>query len=170
MAKKYNPNVVDNIKKLMRSLNHLELKSVYVGIPAEKTERDAGDDGDDGPMNNATLGYIHEHGSPAANIPARPFMEPGIKDGAPLIEKYLRQAGSLQIKGATQDKVDRQLHLAGLAAQNAVRAVINAGVPPPLADSTLAARKRRGFKGEKSLIVTGQLRNAITYVVKEEEK
>ena len=40
------------------------------------------------------------------------------------------------------------------------------GFPGP-AESTLAAREAVGFKGTKSLIVTGQLRNAITFVVRE---
>jgi hypothetical protein len=34
-----------------------------------------------------------------------------------------------------------------------------------LAERTLAARKARGRTGEKPLIDTGQLRNAVTFVV-----
>ena len=35
-----------------------------------------------------------------------------------------------------------------------------------LSDATLETRESEGFKGTKALIVTGQMRNAITYVVK----
>ncbi|MFI5416190.1 MAG: hypothetical protein ACHQXJ_02430, partial [Nitrososphaerales archaeon] len=59
---------------------------------------------------------------------------------------------------------------AGIIAANACKKVINdqEGLKPP-APATLKARKyitASGFKGTKSLLVTGQVRNAITYVVK----
>jgi hypothetical protein len=48
-----------------------------------------------------------------------------------------------------------------------VRAFITAGQGfAPLAAATLAARRRKGRTGTKPLIDTGQLRRAITYVLR----
>ena len=61
------------------------------------------------------------------------------------------------------------LHRVGLTAQNSVRRVINAGVAPPLAASTLRSRRTRKVAkrtGTVALIDTGQLRNSITYVIR----
>ncbi|MDD1617199.1 MAG: hypothetical protein LUQ28_12105, partial [Methylococcaceae bacterium] len=56
---------------------------------------------------------------------------------------------------------------AGIVAQNSVKATITKGEGfEPLAESTIKARQRKGFKGTKPLIRTGQLRNSITYIVK----
>ena len=75
-------------------------------------------------------------------------------------------------KGATAalagDKtgIDQRLHAAGLVAETSVKNTINAGVEPALADSTIAARERRGRTGTVPLIDTGKLRNSIKYVVR----
>lgn len=49
------------------------MKEVLIGIPMSTTERP------DGEITNAELGYIHEYGAPEANIPARPFLIPGVE-------------------------------------------------------------------------------------------
>ena len=60
---------------------------------------------------------------------------------------------------------------AGLIAQNSVKATITAGEGfAPLAESTLAARKRRGVSRTKPLIDTGSLLNSITYVIRKAAK
>ena len=152
---------------------------VLVGVPAEKAQRKE----ENQPMNNATLAYIHDNGSPAANIPARPFMRPGIYAAQDKITGALR-AGAVQALDGKTAAVERSLNIAGLTAQSSIRGVINEGIAPPLADSTLEARARRGSKsakhelnarsqgmtlgnaGAKPLIDTGQLRNSINYVVR----
>jgi len=151
----------DNVAALLKSLHALTGREVLVGIPSTETDRkDKGD-----PMDNATLGYIHEFGAPAAGIPARPFLIPGVEEGRDAINKQLRAATEAGVTGNVNE-VDRRLHAAGLVAQNAVRARINSGIEPELSPLTIAARKRRGRKGDKPLIDTGQLRNAITYVIR----
>src|SRR5258708_13943696 len=70
--------------KLMASME------VLVGIPAEKAPRTSAE-AKSQPINNAALGYIHNYGSPTQNIPARPFMEPGITDSKAGIEKTLQR-------------------------------------------------------------------------------
>lgn len=116
-------------------------------------------------MNNATLAYIHDNGSPAANIPARPFMRPGIESVKGRIATSLEK-GALAVMHNESNGVEKALHIAGLTAQSAIRSKINQGIEPALAESTLAARRARGRQGTKPLIDTGQLRNSINYVVR----
>jgi hypothetical protein len=47
--------------------------------------------------------------------------------------------------------------------------MINSNVGPPLKPGTLAARRRRGLKRTNTLVDTGQMRNAVTYVVTEDD-
>jgi len=159
---------IDNLPALLRNLKRLGLKTVMVGVPGAKAGRKkVGKEAD--AMNNPTLAYIHEHGSPLDNIPARPFIAPGIKKAADKISKHLQKAGEVMLSTGDQDAVDRELHTVGTIAQRSIRSVINEGPPPALAKSTLAARRRRGHTGTVPLIDTGQLRNSITYVLKEEK-
>ena len=155
---------VDRLGNIVKEINDLTRKDVLIGIPEAETNRQD-EDGGSAPATNAALGYIHEHGSPANNIPARPFLIPGVKDAQGAIEKRLKQAADAALKG-DKAAVDRQMHSAGIEAQNSVKTKINSGDFEPLAPATLAQRKARGRTGTKPLIDTGQLRNSITYVVR----
>lgn len=139
---------------LQKRIAVMTSQSVYVGVPSTKIERQ-----DKEPINNAQLAYIHETGSPAANIPARPFMHPGIEAVQSKITSMFMDLAS--------GKADpsKQLNLIGMLAQSSIRRYITDGKFAPLSPSTLAARRRRGFSGTKPLIVTGQLRASITYVI-----
>lgn len=119
-------------------------------------------------IDNATLGYIHEHGAPSVNIPARPFLVPGVQQARDQITKVLSQGVEAVTNGNRQAAMN-SLDKAGLIAQNAVRRKITEGPFVPLKPRTLAARRARGRTGEKPLIDTGQLRRSITYVVRETE-
>lgn len=152
---------VDNMAAIMRALHSLTGRDVLVGIPSERSERlDKGE-----PIDNATLGYIHEFGAPRANIPARPFLFPGVEDARPEVLERFAKATEAALQGK-DGEVERQLHTAGLIAQNKVRARINEGIAPELSESTIKARQARGRTGTKPLIDTGQLRNSITYVIR----
>lgn len=166
-----------NAAKLVKNhLPHLQLafgkltkQEVLAGVPKGDPSREDLAEEEKSAMNNATLAYIHDKGSPAANIPARPFMEPGIKDAKDRIVEQLGIAAKrvLTVKsGKTASDIDKDLHKVGLTTQSAIRNRINAGPPPPLAESTLKARRKRGRKGTKPLIDTGQLRNSINYVIR----
>lgn len=152
--------------RLARGLQALTGQQVMVGIPAADAERRADPEtGKRPPINNAGIGYIMEHGAPDAGIPARPHMESGIADVQPRIETALRDAALAAMKGDAA-AVTRSLNAAGLIAQAGIRRKITTGPFQPLAESTLAARRRRGRSGEKPLIDTGQYRNSITYVIR----
>ena len=134
--------------------------AVLVGIPQGSVRKDD-------EINNATLLAINEFGSPMNNIPPRPVMSIGIRKAQDEIAEQFRTAVKDVLKkgGAA---IRTYYERAGIVAANSIKKVINAqdGIKPPAA-STLSSRKSKGFAGTKSLIVTGQMRNAITYVVKE---
>ena len=63
----------EDVAKAMASLAKTH---ILVGI-ASGSKGDARTDG--GPKNHE-LGFIHEYGSPSSNIPARPFLIPGVRN------------------------------------------------------------------------------------------
>lgn len=113
-----------------------------------------------GEVNNASLAYIHEYGSPANNIPARPFLGPGV-------ERSVDQIGAVLIRGAQQfltgdrGAVHRSLNQAGVVAQGAVQQYMVSGTFAPLQPATI---RRKG--SSRPLIDTGQLRQAVTYQIR----
>lgn len=165
-------NEVFDISKAMRALTQ---RSVLVGIPVDAVRSD-----DDGPITNAQLGYIHENGSPDNNLPARPFLMPGIRAVHPQIVDQLRGAGKAALKGNTAG-VLKALERAGIIAQNSVRAQFVDNDWQALSETTLNRRpvtardddgkpvkygKSRQERGAVNpLIDKGELRKSITYVV-----
>lgn len=134
--------------------------AVLVGIPEEETDRT-----DDEGINNATLLAINNFGAPSAGIPARPVMEIGIRQAQPAIAAEFGKAAKAALSQGLP-ALSQYYNRVGIIASNSVKKAINSqeGIEPPAA-ATLDAREARGFKGTKALIVTGQMRNAITYVV-----
>ncbi|KWN75795.1 hypothetical protein [Burkholderia ubonensis] len=151
----------DRLNEVLKSIAGLVQKEVLVGVPDSTAGRK--DQGE--PLSNAEIGYILENGSPANNIPARPHLVPGVQDARPKFEPQLQKGVEAALDGDLE-KVERSLNRAGLVAQNSVRAKINSNIQPKLADSTLAARRRRGVTRENTLVDTAQYRNSITYVVR----
>jgi hypothetical protein len=151
----------DAMAKLMKSLHALTGRDVLVGVPTTRADRKEKGE----PVNNAEIGYWQEFGAPAANIPARPHLIPGVEAAADDINKQFRAAAVAALRGEAHE-VDRRMNAAGLLAQNSVRRLIGDGLVPELAARTLAARRARGRTGEKPLIDTGQYRNSITYVIR----
>lgn len=152
---------VTDLKKVIESLKNDE---VLVGVPAQDTSRkDA--DGEDNGITNAAILAINEFGSPVNNIPPRPVLSTGIRNSKDQIAEQFKKAAQLSLAQGSA-AVDRFYERAGIIASNACKQVINEQDGfEPLAASTLKSRKRKGFQGENALIVTGQLKNSITYVV-----
>ncbi len=186
MAKSGLKIVKDSVPKLFKALSSFPRMDVLVGVPEENAERKSPDDKH--PINNAALAYIHNYGAPEAGIPQREFMRPGILAVKPQIIKYFKLAGDAGLKGDTA-KVERYMTAVGLICQNSIRATIQAGLDPALAESTLKARARlanrkkgiaisKGARkqlttGEISttpLIVTGGLLKSLTYVLRKNKK
>jgi hypothetical protein len=164
MAKTGDMKVVyDGHKKFMDAMKALNTVDVKVGIPDSAPARKA-DEGDFDPQSNAAIGYIQENGSDLAGIPPRPFLIPGVKK----VEKQIAEEFKKAAQECFEDPsaVIKRLTRAGIIAMNSVKQTLTLGEGfPELADSTLAAREARGFKGTRPLIETQQLRGSITYVL-----
>lgn len=145
--------------KFNEVIKRFKKDAVLVGIPQGDDPRESNE------INNATLLAINNFGSPANNIPPRPVMQIGIRNAQEKIaEQFAIAARDALSKGPAA--LATCYERAGIIASNSIKKVINdqEGIDGP-ASSTLKARESRGFKGTKALVVTGQMRNAITYVV-----
>lgn len=132
-------------------------KDVLVGVPAGEPRTEGG-------ITNAELGYLLDTGSPTQNIPPRPWLRPGIEDAKEAIKSALKAAAKAAVVG-NEEGVIAGLTKAGIAAENAVKRRINSNVPPPLAESTIAKRRRRGVTRTNTLVDTGEFRNSVRYVI-----
>lgn len=180
----------DRSKGILAALKKMTGEEVLVGIPETKTSRPSGE------VTNAELGYIHEFGAPGANIPARPFLIPGVRKAKAAAAARLRTAALAALDG-NADKAHRELVLAGIIAENSVKAVLTNGDFVPLQPGTVAARFRgretasrrpseerymqliragaspqaaQEAAGIRPLINTGALRRSITSVVRKVRK
>jgi hypothetical protein len=157
---------IDKLGNFLDNVSTLVENDVLVGVPTDDDDRDDGV----GVMNNATLALIHDRGAPEANIPARPFMVPGIENAKSKIASNFKKAGEAQLDGNNGEAI-KALHRVGIVATNAIRDKIITGPFQKLADSTLRARKNRKIsprQGEAPLLDTGQMKNAINYVVRDD--
>ena len=147
----------DKSKEYIKAFQSLSAHELFVGVPSESVNRDD-------KINNAQLAYIHENGSPANNIPARPFLLLGVKDSYPkVIEIFKESVKNMTVAG----EMEKGLHKAGQISVDSVKKrIVNQVGFIPLAESTLIARQAKGFKGTKALIRTGQLLNSIKFVVR----
>jgi len=148
----------DETKSLLANILKMASRRVLIGIPADSPSRDGET------LSNAAIGYLQENGSTIKNIPPRPFLIPGVEAARPraidALEKYAGQALS------DPETIDKGLHAAGMIARDSVKQrIISQEGFEVLSDRTLKARRKKGFKGEKALIRTGQLLNSISYVV-----
>lgn len=157
----------DFTKEFNQAVKRFQKDAVLVGIPSDENSRDEAGQ----PIGNAALLAINVFGSPKNNIPPRDVMKSGIKNAqADIAVQFKKAAQEALSKGV--GALDTYYNRAGIIASNSIKRAINDQDWPPAADnggpadSTLAARQSRGFKGTKSLVVTGQMRNAITYVVR----
>lgn len=180
----------DKVNSVIGSITQLVGKEVLVGIPESNANRQ--DDGSSGHPTNAMIGYVMETGSPARNVPARPWLVPGTRESQRDWMPHLRGAASAALDGQPQ-RSDQELASAGVVAESGVKRKINSNIPPPLSPATIRGRKyarqtqsRRANEqqyldqvasgvdpgtaqtaaGIVALVNTGQLRNAVTSVVR----
>ena len=180
--------LVDKLPNLKAAIANMTKKAAFVGVPSETTNIRS--EFNEGAVNNASLAYIHQNGSPAKNIPARPFMTIGIEAAKKAVDEQLKKAAKknldLNNKGGVSD-LTAGLKLAGQIAENKIKEAINSSIDPQLSEATLRARARRGRKGAKAellsraagnapstanartLVNTGALRNSIKYVIREDK-
>lgn len=180
----------NHLRELRKQLQALAKKEVLVGIPAENSTREHG-----GEINNAELLYIqshgvrsasmrkemqgnldagmkyskaHElylqsHGSPMYHVPPRPVLEPAIASQKEAIGKLISAASKSALEGKPA-QCEANLNKAGMVAVSAARGWFEnpANGWPPNAPYTI---KKKG--SSQPLIDTGEMRKAITYVVRD---
>lgn len=173
--------VADMAAKIRQAINALTEKDVYIGVPAENAGSRAGG------INNAELSYIHEFGAPAAGIPARPHLLPGMDDIRGEAADLLKGAAKKALKGNVV-AVESALKRIGLLGQKAVRARFQNNDWAPLKESTLdyaapkkdaegntlkdrkgnvkRGKSRRDKEKINPLLNTGQLMKSHTYVIR----
>ena len=157
-----NVKVVDNLPDLLKRIKTLTKSDVLVGIPSTAGNEPGSQ------ISLASVGYIQEHGSPVKNIPARPFLTPGVADARDAIVRGMKKGAQAALKGdagGLQGAFDE----AGLAAVVAVKMRIDSIIPPPLSPATLYNRQRRKDQPNKRttpLRDKNDLYKAIQYVVR----
>lgn len=157
MAKR--PPKQDRVDEVIRAIHRMDQRRVLVGFPEGAHDRSNSE------INNASLAYIHEHGSPAANIPARPFLTPGIEDAEDAVVAEFRQGAAQALTSNNPDAVlERTLNRVGLIAVGSVQKKIVTGPFVPLKPATI---RRKG--SSKPLIDTGQMRQAVSYVIRDRQ-
>ncbi len=116
---------------------------------------------------NAAIAYLNDQGSPAQNLPARPFMLPGIDNARVDLQRVFELGGRETLDGV-DGAAPRMLNRAGLVAQRSIRLKIVNGPFAPLSPRTLAARRSRRPPNTSTtpLRDTGQLLRSINYVVR----
>ncbi len=158
----------DRTGELLKAIVALTQREVLIGIPADAPARTP-EPGEPAPPSNALIGYKMETGDPEMNLPARPFLVPGVEAIKDKAIARLKKAGEDALKGDL-GKVDQALHAVGLMGQSSVQAKITDGPFVPLAPRTLAQRRARGRTGDRPLIDTGQLRRSVNYVIRTKGK
>lgn len=184
---------VDDVMKQIRALTKTE---ALIGVPDENAGRDPVEGQEKTPISNAEIGYVMEFGMPEKNVPARPFLVPGVEDAKTRVGDILK-AGAIKALRGDKDAASQSLEKAGLVASVAVKKKITDGPFVPLSPKTVAERyrQRNGTtrrKGENNylglvasgidpavaqaqsgirpLINTAQLRNSITSVIRPKGK
>lgn len=159
MSVKIGLNIQKDIsKQILSDIKRLTKTDVLVGIPAEGNNREDG-------MNNATLGYMNETGDPERNIPARPFLVPGVEAAKGDIAKQFGKAAEAALDGRNEAVANRLGEAGQRAAQSVQNTIVN-GEYAPLSERTIAARKKRGVDDDKPLIDTAKMYQSITYIVR----
>ena len=141
------------LKGFLERFREIGKPKVYIGVPASKNGMH------EGGINMATLLAIHVLGAPSRGIPQRDPLRP------PLIANAQRYSDllALGLKNALSNGTDPKIvyEKIGIVATNDVKDYFITGNFKPLNQKTI---DRKG--SSKPLISTGELRNSITYEVR----
>lgn len=121
-------------------------KRVTVGIHESDSSRD------DQGATNAQIGATHEFG--AQNIPARPWLVPGVESGN---QEYIETMRHELSNGASPESL---LPMLGVLAVSNVQQYMTELRSPPNAQSTIERKK-----SSNPLIDTGELKSSVTFEV-----
>ena len=157
----------EKLKDRLQCLRYLATHTVEVGLTSSASGR------------SRALLAIHEHGSPAMHIPARPVVKPALAQASVQAEmaSAMQKACASALEGDL-DGVTAALERSGQAGVNGIHAYIDKGVPPPNAPVTLTGGwirnpvsgkpvKVKGKSGTTPLVDTGQLYDDFDYEIRE---
>lgn len=184
---------LDNTEDIKAILNEIQKESVYLGVPEEKSSRNAesvtnaelaflhtngvrssqmrNEMDDTGlPYSQAMQAFLAEHGSPLWRVPPRPIIQPAIEDeeNMEMIKEQMKAVLDAFIKSKT--KGAEELEKLGLMGQNILRDWFDNPKNnwAPNSPYTIAIKEEKGSTDPKPLIDTGQLRKSMTYVIRKE--
>ena len=101
----------DRTKDVYAAIRSLTSKEVLIGIPAAAGDHKTPEGGQTS-ISKAAIGYILETGSPARNLPARPFLAPGVASYQDRAAKRLKTIGRKALDGDTR-QIDQGLAAVG---------------------------------------------------------
>lgn len=142
---------LENFRRVKKLVSELKDGRAYVKVGVVGEAAAEGRNG----LTNAQLAAYQEFGT--ETIPARSFINAPFESNKGKYKRALYELLPKVLEGALS--VTRALNLVGAAAAKDMRAAIRAGIPPPNASATIAA------KGSSTpLIDTGQLLRSISHV------
>ena len=147
------------LKAKLQEINDATSKHLVVGVLgplAEAMHKQA--DPSEPAVTVAQVAAKNHFGAPG--VPARPFITIALRRKQAPITKVVDAALKAVTEGRSSG--ERALELVGLFVQGQIQETISEGVAPPNSPQTIA---RKG--SSKPLIDTGQLRQSITYAVRE---
>ena len=157
----------EKLKDRLQCLRYLATHTVEVGLTSSASGR------------SRTLLAIHEYGSPAMHIPARPVVKPALSQAfvRAKMASAMRNACASALDGDLSG-VTAALEESGQAGVDGIHAYIDAGIPPPNAPVTLTGGwirnpvsgkpvKVKGKSGTTPLVDTGQLYNDFDFEIRE---
>lgn len=143
-VRRKNPNSTSDLIEFAKKL---EKKAVYIGLPAGT----AGD--------LAMIGAVHQFGSETRGIPARPWLDKGVEAGADRYQAIAKKSVTRVLTGKLS--VPSYYRILGEAGSASVKNYIRTATFVPLSPYTIKKKK-----SSKPLIDTGQMRNSVTYEVR----
>jgi hypothetical protein len=144
--------VKDEAPKLTKTVRALEGYVATVSFEGGRRDSD---------LSNAQIAYLNEHGSPARNVPARPFVGPGVKEALPELKAVARQVAKKALTSLNPGDVASGMRIIAAGLEAAIKKKILTGHFAPLKPATI---KRKGHS--KPLIDTGQMYDSIKGRVK----
>jgi hypothetical protein len=141
--------LLEQTKKKLQYLKRLNLKA---GVPSSAAPYEDG-------ISTAVVAAVHEWGSLARNVPARPFLRPGIANAMPKISKLLEIKLPEYISGSIT--ANNLYSLIGELVVAEITAMWDKNNWSPL--SSKSAQKAVEKGNRQILFDTGHLKNSITY-------
>jgi hypothetical protein len=141
------PKVKDDVPKLVEAVRSLEGFTATVGFEGSRSDSN---------LSNAQIAYVNEHGSPARNIPARPFLGPGIMEAMPELRAVAGQVARQVLNSLDPAVAAKGMKIIAAGLEAAVKKKILTGHFAPLKPATI---RRKGHS--KPLIDTGQMYDSV---------